>query len=158
MRDFPFSQVMEVYTESNMQIAREQWPEEGEFQGLYRAEQDFYQYLRQDFFTTNGAFYDLWMDKGRIVSAVRFEPWKDGYLLEGLETHPDYRGRGYAGRLMEDALQQIHATVYSHVARDNEASLRVHAKCGFLRCRDSALINGSYDPRFVTLKIEKSHG
>ena len=158
MKEFPFAKVMEVYAESNAASARDQFPWESEAQGLYRAEMEFYQYLRHDFFTMGDSFYALWMEKGRPVSAVRFERWKDGFLLEGLETHPDYRGRGYGTKVMEAALAEIREPVYAHVKKDNIASLRVHEKCGFSQCEDTAMVDGSFDPRFVTLKYENSHG
>ena len=158
MKDFPFAKVMEVYAESNAATAKEQFPWEPEAQGLYRVEMEFYQYLRHDFFTMGDSFYCLWMEGGIPVSAVRFERWKDGWLLEGLETHPDSRGLGYGTKVVESALEEIREPVYAHVKKDNLASLRVHEKCGFSRCQDTALVDGSFDARFLTLKIENSHG
>lgn len=154
MGDFPFSKVMEIYAGSNAATAKEQWPEEPEMRGLYRAEMEFYQYLRHDFFTMGDSFYALWEEKGRYVAAVRFERWKDGFLLEGLETNPEHRGRGYATALLQTVLPQIPDQVYSHVAKDNEPSLRLHEKCGFRVCADTALVDGSYSDRFLTLVRE----
>lgn len=152
MGDFPFRQMMELYAGSNAATAREHFPQESEFQGIYRAEMEFYQYLRHDFFTMGDSFYALWMEADTPVSAVRFEKWKDGYLLEALETHPDFRGLGYGTRVLAGALEGLSGPVYAHVKKDNPASLRVHAKCGFTRCADTALVDGSYDGRFVTLR------
>ena len=158
MRDFPFGQMMEVYYESNAATAREQFPDESEYEGLYRVEMEFYRYLRYDFFTMGDGFYALWMEGNRPVSTARFERWKDGWLLEGLETHPDHRGKGYARRVLEGALLRIQEPVYAHVAKDNGPSLRVHEKCGFVRCPDTALVNGNFDSRFVTLVYKNAHG
>ena len=158
MRDFPFARMMEVYHESIIATARECYPEESEFRGLYDAEMEFYQYLRYDFFTMENSFYAIWEEKDIPVSAARFERWKDGWLMEALETHPDYRGRGYAAMVLQGALECMEEPVYAHVAKDNKASARVHEKCGFVICADTALINGDYDSRFVTLIKEKSHG
>lgn len=155
MSEIPFGALMEVYETSNREQARENWPFLPEMEGLYRAEMEFYQYLRHDFFTMGDSFYALWEHGGKPVSAVRFERWRDGWLLEGLETRSDCRGRGFATRLLEASLPE--GTVYAHVARDNAASIRVHEKCGFSRCQDLALVNGSFDNRFVTLR-KKSHG
>lgn len=157
MRDFPFAKVMDVYAQSNAATAAEHFSGESEAQGLYRAEMEFYQFLRHDFFTMGDSFYAIWTEKEKPVSAVRFERWKDGFLLEGLETHPDYRGLGYGTKLMKAALCEIREPVYAHVKKDNTASLRVHEKCGFIRCSDTALVDGSYDRRFLTLKKENSH-
>ena len=161
MGQIPFSDLMAVYAESNGKLAREQWPEEPEGMRLYRAEMDFYQYLRHDFFTVSLVrhaddlyIHALWMVEGKPVSAVRFEKWKDGVLLEALETRPDQRRKGYGFLLMRAALNEVTGKVYSHVARDNEASLGLHEKCGFRRCGDTALVDGSFDRRFVTLVRE----
>jgi len=153
MGDFPFGDMCRVYEESNLALARENWPDLPVMQGLYRAELDFYQYLRQDFFTMGDSFYALW-EEGRVVSAVRFERWKDGWLLEGLETHPDFRGRGYAGMLLQAVLPGLEGTVYSHVKRGNGASLAVHEKAGFRMGADTAMVDGSFDPEYVTLVRE----
>lgn len=155
--EFPFSQVMEVYTESNLRNAAEQWPEETAGVALHRAEMEFYQYLRYDFFTMGGSVYALWLEKEKVVSAVRFEKWKDGILMEGLETHPDYRGRGFACRLLDETLQMFSERIYSHVARDNGPSLHVHKKCGFHKGADSAMVNGNFDSNYITLIKESSH-
>lgn len=158
MGSFPFSKMMELYSHSNASAARERYPQETEFQGLYRVEMEFYQYLRHDFFAMEDNFYAIWLEAGIPVSAARFERWKDGYLLEALETHPDYRGKGYAVCVLQEALELISLPVYSHVRKENKASLRVHEKCGFVISRDTALVNGNFDSRFVTLRKEKSHG
>ena len=158
MGQLPFGQMMELYAETNAATAREQFPELSEYESLYRVEMDFYRYLRYDFFTMGDSFYAIWMEDSRPVSALRFERWKDGWLLEGLETHPEYRGKGYAVRVMEAALEVLTEPVYAHVAKENGISLRVHEKCGFVRRGDTALINGNYDKRFVTLMKEKTHG
>ena len=154
MGEIPFSDLMEVYAGSNAAMAREQWPEEPEGQALYRAEMDFYQYLRQDFFTQGDGLYALWMVGEKPVSAVRFEKWKDGFLLEGLETHPDHRRKGYGYALMQAALKEVTGKVYSHVAKENVPSLALHEKCGFRRCRDTAMADGTFDRRYVTLVKE----
>lgn len=153
MGDFPFSKVMPVYTESNLALARENWPDLPEAHGLARAEMDFYQYLRHDFFTMGDSFYALWEDVW-VVSAVRFERWREGWLLEGLETHPYHRRRGYARLLLEAVLPSITGKVYSHVKKGNEASLSLHEKLGFRRMEDTAMVDGSFDPEYVTLVRE----
>lgn len=155
MAQLPFGALMAVYETSNRQQARENWPELPQMEALYRAEMDFYQYLRHDFFTMGGSFYGLWEEAGPIVSAVRFEQWKDGWLLEGLETRPDCRGRGYASRLLEAVLPELTGPVYAHVHRDNAASLAVHEKLGFRVCADTALVDGSYLPGFMTMVREE---
>ena len=154
MGSLPFDQLREIYAESNAAQAREQWPDLEENEARLRAELDFYQYLRQDFFTMEGSFYALWLENGRAVSALRLEPWRGGWLLEGLETHPDHRGRGYAKALMKAALGTVEGQVRAHVHRDNGVSRHVHEACGFHRSGDTAMVDGSYLPGYLTFLRE----
>lgn len=96
-------------------------------------------YLRYEFFSVPGAVYCLWLVDGACVSAVRLEPWLDGWLLSGLETAPDQRNRGYARELIK-AVQSRFAggKLYSHIHHRNRASVRVHEACGFQKISDCA--------------------
>ena len=157
MGQLPFGALMEIYAQSNGEMARGQWPRLGAAEALQRAEMEFYQYLRHDFFTMGDSFYALWEEGGKPVAAARLERWRDGWLLEGLETHPDHRGKGYASGVLQGVLDRVHLPVYVHVAKGNRVSLHIHEKCGFIRHRDTALVNGDYDGRFVTLVYKKTH-
>lgn len=154
MAELPFGQLMQVYETSNRENARENWPYLPEMEGLCRAEMELYQYLRHDFFTMGSSFYALWEEGGKPVSAVRFERWRDGWLLEGLETRPDQRGRGYASRLLGAVLPDLQGPVYAHVHRDNGASLAVHRKLDFRESRVTPMVDGSFLPGFLTLVRE----
>lgn len=154
MAQLPFSQLAAVYEHSNREAAREQWPWLSEMEGLYRAEMEFYQYLRLDFFTQGDSFYALWQEAGHTVAAVRFERWRSGWLLEGLETRPDCRGRGYATSLLEAVLPTMTGTVYAHVKRSNAASVAVHRKLGFHVGEETAMVDGSYLPGYLTFVRE----
>jgi RimJ/RimL family protein N-acetyltransferase len=145
LQQLHFGKLMEVYTESNA--------EKADNAGLLQAEQDFYQYLRDCFFTTPGAVYAIWQEQGTYVSALRLEPYKDGLLLEALETAPEHRRRGFACRLIQAVLTEFAENkIYSHVSKRNLPSLAVHEKCGFWKISDSAAyIDGSVDERAITL-------
>ena len=135
-----FGQLMAVYEQSNRENGAEFWPDLSEGQQILRVEQDFYQYLRECFFTTEGAVYALWSPAGEYVSALRLEPYQDGLLLEALETAPGQRRKGYAADLITAVLQMVGETkVYSHVSKRNTASLRTHEKCGFHRVLEHAV-------------------
>ena len=88
------------------------------------------------------------------MSAVRLERWRDGWLLEGLETRPDCRGKGYAEQLLETVLPLVSGTIYSHVHRGNQASLKLHEKMGFRISAATAMLDGSYLPGYMTLVKE----
>ena len=151
-----FARLMEVYIEGNRENAAENYPNLPEGQGLLQAEQDFYQYLRHDFFAVHGACYAIFEDYGDYICAVRIEPYKDGVLLTGLETAPKYRNRGYAQYLVEQ-VQNLEKKIYSHVNKRNAASLRVHEKCGFRRISEqAAYIDGSVNSKCCTLCWEKN--
>ena len=156
LKDLSFSQLMMVYEEGNRENAEAFWPDMEEGQRMIRAEQEFYQYLREIFFPTEHARYYVWEENGNYVSALRLEPYRDGMLLEALETHPGYRRMGYAASLIR-AVQEVSSDVkiYSHVSKRNKASLKTHEKCGFKQNSDHAVyINGSVDYRCCTLLYE----
>lgn len=92
--------------------------------------QDFYGFLSDDFFPDG--ICCVWEEKNRYVAALRLQKWQDGYLLEGLQTHRDHRGRGYATKLVSAALEALTMEkVYSHISCDNASSIAVHIACGF---------------------------
>ncbi len=157
LADLDFGQLMEVYREGNLENGQELWPELPEGQQIFRAEQDFYQFLREIFFKKPGAYYALWVVDGRYVSALRMESFRDGFLLEALETVPEQRRKGYACALMAGVLANCEpGKIYSHVKKTNASSLFVHEKCGFQRISQQAVyIDGSADSRSYTLCFEK---
>ena len=140
LKELDFGQLMAVYDEGNRENGMEIWPDLPEGQQLLNAEQDFYQYLKECFFPTEGAFYALWVAGGVYISALRLEPYQDGLLLEALETAPQHRGKGYASKLICTVLEQVgELKIYSHVSKRNTASLRTHEKCGFHRILEHAV-------------------
>lgn len=142
LSEIKFSQLCDVY---------------GYDQGGIGRQNDLYDYLYEDFFRVRGAFYALWESQGCYVSALRAEPYRDGYLIEALETHPAERERGYAKSLLDAVLHsgKIPAghPVYAHVHKKNAASLAVHAACGFERVLEHAVfIDGSVYQHSCTLR------
>lgn len=145
LQQLHFGKLMEVYIEGNLEKAEEA--------SLLQAEQDFYQYLKDCFFPTFGAVYAVWVEENEYISALRLEPYKEGLLLEALETAPKHRRKGYAFQLIQAVLAQFpDQTIYSHISKRNIPSLAVHEKCGFRKISDSATyIDGSVNSRAVTL-------
>lgn len=157
-RDLRFGELMEVYADSNLEKA-EDWPNLPKGFALQLAEQDFRQYLLDVFFKTPGAVLAVWEHQGKYVCALRLEPYRDGLLLEGLETAPDRRKMGYAVALVRamqaHLAEQDSVKLYSHVAKKNLPSRKTHEKCGFREISDSAVyINGSVDYRCCTYLYE----
>ena len=156
VRELDFSQLMEVYTESNRDNGAEFYPNLSDFEQRFQAEQDFYAYL-QIFFHTRDAVYAIWEENGRYLSALRLEPYRDGLLLEALETVPECRRSGFGKKLILGVLAAYskgnRLPVYSHVAKRNMASLAIHEACGFKRISESAVyIDGSVSDRCCTLR------
>ena len=138
LQELDFEALMGIYWEGNRENALDKYPNM-ELQAAHnRAEQDFYAYLRDEFFTQRGASYAVWVMDGNYVSALRLEPWEDGLLLEALETHPNHRKKGYAKDLIkavQESLPEI--PVYSHVNKRNTPSLATHKSCGFQILKDT---------------------
>lgn len=161
LRDISFGVLMEVYTQANREHGLTLAPGEPEARQIALSEEDFYSYLRDCFFTRPGAQYCIWEENGRYVSALRLESYRDGLLLEALETAPDQRGRGYATRLIQAVQQMLRqqgaVRIYSHVSKKNKQSLKTHFRCGFEVYLDCAsYIDGSVNDRAYTLRYEKN--
>lgn len=156
LRELSFRELMAVYEEGNLEKAAEFWSDLPEGQGALQAEGEFLQYLREVFFTVHGAEYYIWEEDGKYVSALRLEPYRDGLLLEALETAPNARRRGFGELLIRAALgRRGHTKIYSHVAKWNEPSLRIHEKCGFKRILEYAVyVDGSFNHRSCTFLHE----
>ena len=153
LNQLSFGKLMAVYEEGNRENAAYFYAGMDKNAALLQAEQDFYAYLEDCFFKIAGAFYGIWIENGEYVSALRMEPYRDGLLLEALETAPAHRRMGFASRLLKVVLTDVSAPVYSHVKKDNVASLRTHAACGFVQINDSAdMIDGSISDRHLTLR------
>ena len=134
-----FRQLMDVYEEGNLENAAEFYPCAPKNQWPLLAEQAFHQYLKECFFTTQGARYCIWVVQDKYVSALRLEPYQDGLLLEALETLPTERQKGYATALVKAVLAQYpDEKIYSHVGKKNLASIKTHESCGFRRILEHA--------------------
>ena len=117
------------------------------------------QYLHSGFFQNSGVLCCLWMEQDDCVSVLRLEPWGDGLLLTGLETHPGKRDRGYATALLravgEYLGRQGTIRLYSHIEHRNKPSIRTHEKCGFRQISDTArLLDGTVTARMGTYLLE----
>ncbi|MBQ6840260.1 MAG: GNAT family N-acetyltransferase [Oscillospiraceae bacterium] len=96
---------------------------------------EFFDYLRDVFFTAPGAFYAVREDEKGYASVLRAEPYSDGYLIEALQTRSDIRNKGFAkellGSVVRGAVIPEGLPIYSHIRKNNTESLAVHRSCGF---------------------------
>ena len=147
-----FQKLMEVYREGNRENGAMLYPDLSPDQQMIQAEQSFYQYLAEVFFSVPGAVYAIWVENSTYVSALRLEPYGDGLLLEALETAPAERRKGYAEKLIRAVQDTFAQKIYSHVSKKNTPSLAVHKKCGFRQVLDYAkYIDGSVVRNALTL-------
>jgi len=127
LHDVCFSSLLDVYKDTFQRFIS---PE-----SKFSAEQEFYFYLKDCFFVDSAAFYSVWEAQGRYAAALRIEPYRDGFLICGLETMPCERRQGYAARLLIAVLAYLkgidNPIVYSHISKTNQPSLATHLKCGF---------------------------
>lgn len=159
MKELNFSALCDIYQEYLQELAQTQYRTAAPSSAILLARQDFYQYLRESFFSVQDAVYAIWNENGQDVSALRLEPYRDGYLLTALETLPDARQKGYAKSLVEESLSWLSegftGKVYSHIAKDNSASLKVHIHCGFQIVSNSArFLDGSFSKKSYTLQLQ----
>lgn len=151
LHQLDFSQLMQVYREGNEENGADLYPQESKERQLLLAEQDFYRYLQDCFFKTADAVYCVLEEGGRYLAALRLEPYRDGMLLEALETKPEIRRNGCAVRLIGEVTAKVPGKIYSHISRRNTASIRTHEKCGFQKILDHAVyVDGSVSTRADT--------
>lgn len=152
-----FGELMEVYQESVGENGAEFYPRLSAAEQILQAQQDFYAYLRQDYFSREEDVYCIWEEKGRYLCALRLERYQDGLLLEALETRPEFRRQGYAEMLIRTVMETLDPDrVYSHIGHRNIPSQAVHRKCGFVKIADQArYTDGSVDSRCGTYLYER---
>lgn len=151
-----FRLLADVYIQSSRERGMLNYPDYPVQQQLLLAEQDLYGDVKC-FFDTEKSFYAVWEREGRYVSALRMERYKDGLLLEGLETAPDERGKGYAKMLVSAVLSEVSSqektVIYSHIDNKNTASMAVHLASGFEKLRDCAVyVDGSVSQNACTMQ------
>lgn len=140
LQQLQFGQLMAVYAESNRENGEDFYPQLSPQAQLLQVEQEFYAYLSDCFFRQPDAAYYTWSDNGKYVSALRLEPYRDGFLLEALETHPEHRGRGYAKMLLRAVQERAeYERIYVHISRRNALSIAVHTACGFRKVLNHAV-------------------
>lgn len=138
INDLDFRQLMDVYEETNQITGRENYPNEIENLQILFAEQDFYQYLDL-FFKYPDAKCAVWVEEERYLAALRMEGYQGAYIITALEVLPGARGKGYGTKLLKAVQDISDMPLYSHVQKQNVASLAVHKKCNFTVVSQEAL-------------------
>ena len=131
-----WQQFFAVYRESSSENAAEWYPDLPEEEALGKYEAGFRDYLLGDFQAEQGILLILQRD-GLYRSALRLLPQgQNSFLLEALETHPDYREMGYGKRILHEMMLYLHrtspnCTVRSYVSPKNKKSIMTHRAAGF---------------------------
>ena len=156
--EIDFRQLMNVYAEGNRINGDELYSRYSENIRILFAEQDFYNYLVL-FFKEKTARYCVWDCEGYYTAALRIERYADGLLLSALETAPECRHKGHASMLITETVEYLkkqgRGRLYSHVNKQNLASLAAHTKCGFHVISDQAVyLDGTVVINAYTLALE----
>ncbi|MBP0970348.1 MAG: GNAT family N-acetyltransferase [Oscillospiraceae bacterium] len=129
--------LMDLYREGNVENAEYFYPDiEDRQEALRKAEDDFLQYIENEFFPKEQGTYWILEKDGVWVSALRTYPIEEGlFYIEALETRAEYRRMGYASELLEAVKTCLKAEgpfrLCDCVSKKNEPSVRTHLRCGF---------------------------
>ena len=119
-------------------------------------EEDYLDFLRNDFFHQKDSFFAVWASQGQYKAALRIEPYRDGLLIASLSTVSGERRKGYGYLLVTEVIKHLsilpYKVVYSHINKKNVPSLELHKKCGFRLYSDSArYIDGTVTQNSCTM-------
>ncbi len=145
----PYGAVMEIYHDDLLLSGKRDYPDLTISESLHEAQQDFYGYLTEEFFSSEGAFIAILEDK----ASLRIEPYLDGFLLTGMSVAPAFRRRGYAKTLLGYVVSLLPggSKLYSHVDKQNIPSVGLHRDFGFSVEQDGAqMLDGSFLHNFWT--------
>lgn len=141
--DLNMDQLNKIYTESSVENAPHFFPNEKDiYKAIQLYEEGFREYLKDDFYSQTGRTYWVWQEDNQWVSALRTTFIKDNlYYIEALETNPQYRKQGYAGKLLLTVIEAFKAKgafeLCDCVSKKNIASLKTHLKAGFSTVSDT---------------------
>ena len=153
MKELDFSRLSQVYRESLQRDGEENRPGLSAYQQICYAEDALYDCFMALF--ENGGICAAWVQNESYVAVLRLEPYRDGYLIAGLETASGERGKGIATILVNEVCRVLTdrgvKILYSHIRNSNLPSIRTHEKCGFSACLEHAVfLDGSVDTRSKT--------
>ena len=153
LRKLDFSKLKVLYAQDVERARRQNYRKLLPDEGTLCAQRDYLCYLDEVFFSQHDARMFVVEEGEEYITAVCFEPYKDGLLLNSLFTAPDFRRKGYAFKLLKFALDELpQLPVYAHVYNGNQASAKLHEKLGFSCLYNYAhLLDGSVRSDYLTL-------
>lgn len=128
--------LMDLYAEGNRENAEEFFPDEDPMIGVKKVEKDFLDFLKDEFLPKPENTYWVHAENGIYMSALRLTELPERrFYLEALETHPDYRRKGYAKKLLSEVIDTLKAggpfCICDCVGKRNTASIKAHEAAGF---------------------------
>ena len=127
--------IKEIYIEGCIENAKEKYPESEDLTEAIKEEEAYFMTFLEKFFNKEeNKYYILEVEEG-WVSALRLTKLDGFFYMESLETAPQYRGKGYATRLIREVIllleQRGSVVIRSSVGKKNIPSRETHRKCKF---------------------------
>lgn len=121
--------LMEVYRESNYENMISL-----SYDCLDDLESAYKEYLKKDFLENKDNYLAVLANGESYLSALRLHREDGGYLIEAIETKPEFRNLGYGLSLLFLVRKRISEAFYlrSEVSENNIKSLNLHKKLGFV--------------------------
>lgn len=121
--------LMEVYRESNYENMISL-----SYDCLDDLESAYKDYLKKDFLENKDNYLAVLANGESYLSALRLHREDGGYLIEAIETKPEFRNLGYGLSLLFLVRKRISEAFYlrSEVSENNIKSLNLHKKLGFV--------------------------
>lgn len=121
--------LMEVYRESNYENMISL-----SYDCLDDLESTYKEYLKKDFLENKDNYLAVLANGESYLSALRLHREDGGYLIEAIETKPEFRNLGYGLSLLFLVRKRISEAFYlrSEVSENNIKSLNLHKKLGFV--------------------------
>ena len=134
--------LMDLYAEGNRENAEEFYPDEDISVGIQRVETEFLSFLNDTFLPKPENTYWVLEENGEYISALRLTELPERrFYLEALETHPYYRRKGFATKLLTEVTETLKAggpfCICDCVSKRNSASIRTHKRAGFRIASDA---------------------
>jgi len=152
LTDSELALLMEIYAEGNEENAEYFFPDMERENAIRLVEQQFAEYLREDFFSEEGNLLYVLEAEGHWASALRLYPTPEGYYIEALETKPALRRRGYGREILRQVIDELEppCTVRDCVSRKNLPSIRTHLAAGFTQVEEAKnLLDGTVNEKAV---------
>lgn len=129
--------LMDLYEESNwenLSMVEANNTEKIDENILYqKVRQSYKAYIENEFLTSGKNYLAILIDEKSHLSALRLYDEGEFFLLEALETNPQYRRCGYGERLVREVINLLAkgTEIRSEVGISNKKSLALHKKLGF---------------------------